>query len=386
MLLSILSQIVDPRKAKGKRHPLVSILALIIIGFLCGHTGYTSIATWARNEPELAEALGFRCGKTPCPATIHNLFKHLDIESLETALTEWVSLQLAALEGTDPSGLKGIAIDGKELCGSIDIDTGRRTHLLSAVCHELGVTLAQCAVSHKTNEIPISRQLLEKFDVKGKVVTTDALLTQRAFCKELIKQKAYYVLRVKKNQKQMYIDIVWVFAPLVETDPPEVQARRLQNAHTQAGAHLQTHTDVEETRGFIITRILTASTSVSDYIDWPGLAQVYQYKVQRVNTKTGECETSIQYGITNLSPEEATAEDLLKLHREHWTIENKSHWVRDVVLGEDASKARTGSIPQVMAALRNTALAVLRFAGYTKITETIRSFASKPKLAVNLIT
>ena len=176
-------------------------------------------------------------------------------------------------------------------------------------------------------------------------MTTDALLTQRAFCKELIKQKAYYVLTVKKNQKQMYIDIVWVFAPLVETDPPEVRARRLQNAHTQAGAHLQTHTDVEEARGFTITRILTASTSVSDYIDWPGLAQVYQYQVQRVNTKTGECDTFTQYGITNLSPEEATAEDLLKLHRQHWTIENKSHWVRDVVLGEDASKSENRQHP-----------------------------------------
>ncbi len=176
-----------------------------------------------------------------------------------------MSLQLAALEGTDPSGLKGIAIDGKELCGSIDIDTGRRTHLLSAVCHELGVTLA-CAVSHKTNEIPISRQLLEKFDVKGKVVTTDALLTQRAFCKELIKQKAYYVLRVKKNQKQMYIDIVWVFAPLVRRTPP---IKADFKTHTRK----QGHTLLKKPRIYHHTG--TASTSVSDYIDWPGLAQVY---------------------------------------------------------------------------------------------------------------
>ncbi|MDE0398815.1 MAG: transposase [Candidatus Poribacteria bacterium] len=89
--------------------------------------------------------------------------------------------------------------------------------------------------------------------------------------------------------------------------------------------------------------------------------------------------------MTSLPPEVASAKDLLKLRREHWTIENKVHWVRDNVLGEDASQARTGNLPHVMAALRNTALSVLRFHGQTKIAETIRFFASQPKLAVNII-
>ena len=81
-------------------------------------------------------------------------------------------------------------------------------------------------------------------------------------------------------------------------------------------------------------------------------------------------------------PERASAADLLKLCREHWTIENKLHWVRDVVFGEDASSARTGVIPEVMAAMRNTALSVLRFTGHTKITDALQYFAANPKLAV----
>lgn len=92
-----------------------------------------------------------------------------------------------------------------------------------------------------------------------------------------------------------------------------------------------------------------------------------------------------QYGITSLLPEKATAEDLLKLRREHWSIENKLHWVRDVIFDENASQARTGSIPHVMAALRNTAISVLRFTERTKISQTLREFAARPKLAVNLI-
>ena len=94
----------------------------------------------------------------------------------------------------------------------------------------------------------------------------------------------------------------------------------------------------------------------------------------------------VHYGITSLAPEKATAERLLELRRGHWSIENKSHWIRDTQLGEDASSARCGATPQVMAALRNAALAVLRFAGVTSIADKIKYYASKPLLEVNLIT
>lgn len=119
--------------------------------------------------------------------------------------------------------------------------------------------------------------------------------------------------------------------------------------------------------------------------DWPELAQVYEYHIERRYTQTGEITHQTQYGITSLSPEKASAKDLLKLRWEHWTIENKLHRIRDVIFDEDASQAQTGSIPHVMAALRNTAISVLRLAGYTKIPQTLREFADRPKLAVNLI-
>ncbi|RKU26315.1 hypothetical protein C6499_13730 [Candidatus Poribacteria bacterium] len=130
---------------------------------------------------------------------------------------------------------------------------------------------------------------------------------------------------------------------------------------------------------------MRSSTLLTPDTDWPGLAQVYEYHIKRQHTQTGEITHYKQYGITSLLPEKASAEDLLKLRREHWTIENKLHWVRDVIFDEDASQARTGSIPHVMAALRNTAISLLRFAGRTKISQTLREFADRPKLAVNLI-
>ena len=136
-------------------------------------------------------------------------------------------------------------------------ETGYRTHLLSAVSHELGITLTQYAVSGKTNEIPISTELLKAFDVAGKVVTTDALLTQRTFSQEVLNHQADYALPVKENHKQMYEDIRDLFEPLSLTDTPEVEERRFENLHTEEGAHLDTHTEVEKARGCIITRTIT---------------------------------------------------------------------------------------------------------------------------------
>ena len=128
-LLDILAEVPDPHHKKGKRHPLNSILALIVIGLLVNHKGYTSIATWVRNQPELTTALGFTSPKTPCAATIHNLLKRLDVVRLEATLTKWVFAALERYQASETQDLQGVAIDGKELCGSKDPETGFRKHL-----------------------------------------------------------------------------------------------------------------------------------------------------------------------------------------------------------------------------------------------------------------
>ena len=383
-LLDMLAEVPDPRKKKGKRHPLVSMLALTVIGLLCGQRSYTQIAKWARLHPHLRNALGFTAKQTPAAATFHYVYRRLDITAVEKTLTHWTTQTLASSH-ISTSDLKGLAIDGKTLRNSHTEDT-RRTHLLAAVSHEVGIPIAECAVSEKTNEIPVSIELLKAFDVSGLVITTDALLTQRKVCQHILDAQADYCLPVKANQKQLYQDIRDLFEPFEETDPPEVEHRRFENLHAEAGAHLQTYTDTENAKGNrMTTRTLTASTLLTEHTDWPGLQQVYQYTTHQQQKNTGEIKGHVQYGITSLTPERASAADLLKLRKEHWTIENKLHWVRDTVFGEDASTVRTGVLPQVMAAMRNTALSVLRFTGHTKITDALQLFAAKPKLAVNLI-
>ena len=379
----MLAKVRDPRNKKGHRHPLAAMLALTVVGLLCGQRSYTAIAKWARLHPDLPNALGFTAKQTPAASTFHYLYQRLDVTAVEKMLTQWTTQTFARLPTFTPR-LTGVAVDGKTLANSGSENT-HKTHLLAVVSHELGIPLAECAVSEKTNEIPLSIELLKAFDVTDMVITTDALLTQRKFCQEILDHQADYCLPVKANQKQLYEDIRDLFEPFDEADSPEVEHRRFENLHVENEATLQTYTDREDVKGRRATRTLTVSTLLTQHTDWPGLQQVYQYTTHQKQKSTGIITRHVQYGITSLTPERASAADLLKLRRKHWSIENKLHWVRDAVFREDASSVRTGVLPQVMAAMRNTAISVLRFTGHTQITDALQLFAAKPILAVKLI-
>lgn len=375
-LLSILSDIDDPRNDKGKRHPLPSILALLIIGFLCGLKGYTPIAKWARRQKKLTKKLGFTHKKTPCPATFHDILKRIDVDELEKALTKWISQYVESCDDLS-SIFDAIAMDGKTMRASKKAGASKPI-ALSVVSHELGVTLTQVGVSDKTNEIPGSTEILNTFDVKGKVITADALLTQKTFCREVIERGGDYVLTVKNNHRYLFDAIQKLFQDVPDTTSEET-------IHPILKEPIYAHKTDEKSHGRLETRCIVASTSLNTYLDWPGIAQVMRFRYTSKKLKIGEETDSVYYGITSLNPEEAPAERLLAIKRGHWSIENKSHYVRDTRLGEDASPVRCGDIPQVMAAFRNTALSVLRLAGITRVSDEINFLASRPLLAADMI-
>ena len=202
-------------------------------------------------------------------------------------------------------------------------------------------------------------------------------------------KKADYVLPVKANQKLTYQDIQRLFEPESppknDVDPQAYQARIFETLHHEAKAHTDTASTVEKAHGYITTRTLTTSTLLNEHLTWPGLAQVYEYRSERKHIRTQKITHHVQYGITSLSPHQATAKRLLQIRRGHWAIENLSHRTRDVLLGEDASQVRCANIPQVMAALRNTVLTLLRICGYTHIAKALRFFAARPTEALKII-
>ena len=156
-------------------------------------------------------------------------------------------------------------------------------------------------------------------------------------------------------------------------------------ARTGRAAFLFRRNPEESGHGRIEQRNITTSEALVGYSDWPGLAQVFEVGRHVITPKTGKERAEVVYGVTSLRPERATPERLLELVRGHWSIENKSHWVRDVTFDEDRSQVRCGNIPHVMAALRNTTIGLLRWAGHTNIAAACRRLAAQPVQALALI-
>jgi predicted transposase YbfD/YdcC len=365
-LIEVLSEIPDFRSHHGKRHPLVAILALACSAMLCGYRSYTAIAEWGRHYGEpLVRALGFT-RRSPCAATLHTVLRRVDREVLEGKLGAWAEALLGAAAGP-ADGADAIAIDGKTLRGS-QKQGAPGVHLLSALAHRVGLTLAQQAVDDKTNEIPVAVELLRHLLLEGRIVTMDALLTQRQIAQQIVDAGGDYVMVVKANHPQLVKDIetVFVLAPIV-------------------GEQRTAAATVDLGHGRIEQRGLQTSNVLAGYSDWPGLAQVFRLERQVILKQTGEVRTEVVAGVTSLTPERADAGRLLALVRRHWQIENQSHWVRDVTFDEDRSQVRCGSIPQVMAALRNTVIGLMRWAGYTNIAAACRRFAAQPRAALHLI-
>lgn len=138
---------------------------------------------------------------------------------------------------------------------------------------------------------------------------------------------------------------------------------------------MTTATTLDKGHGRCERRTLKATTALSAYLDWPGVAQVGQ--VESVVVQDGTTRTEVRSFLTSVPRSEADAGQLLEWVRGHWSIENRSHYVRDVTMGEDASRIRKGSGPQVMAAMRNVTIGFLRLTGVTNIAEALRRNASR---------
>ena len=365
-LIEIFAEIPDFRHRRGKRHPLPAILSLACCAMLCGYRSYSAIAEWGHNDGAgLAHALGFT-HRSPCAATLHTVFRHVDHDALEAKLGAWAESLVGCPPAPPAVAQAAIALDGKTLRGSRK-QGAPGGHLLSALSHHLGLTLAQQAVDITTNAITAVETVLRQLVLPGRVFTMDALLTQRKVAQTMVDGGGDYVMIVKENQPQLHADIELVFT-LPPAGDPQPSARTIDIGH-----------------GRIEQRNITTSEALMGYSDWPGLAQVFEIGRYVITQKTGEERSEIVYGVTSLRPERVTPGQLLAFVRGPWPIENKSHWVRDVTFDEDRSQVRCGNIPQVMAALRNTAIGLLRGAGHTNIAAACRQLAAQPAQALALI-
>lgn len=215
-LVEVFETIVDPRAAGGRRYALSAILMLVSAALLCGYDNLHQIAVWGRAQPaDFLRALGFRRGQAPGKSQLYAVLSRIEPVAREAVLGAWAESVLQEVQGTtaEPTRLQGVALDGKTLRGSQQMGA-EVTHLLSAVSHGLGLTLAQVGVAATTNEIPLAAELLQKLLVEGRVLTMDALLTQRRLATQITAAGGDYLMVVKENQPTLAADIALAFEDL----------------------------------------------------------------------------------------------------------------------------------------------------------------------------
>ena len=317
-LLELLAQVPDPRRKRGRRHPLAGLLAVGIAAVIAGSKSFAAIGQWAAEAgPEVLAGLGAARGPAE-ESTFRRAFALVSPDVLDRVLGAWLHTRAARV-----SGRLVIAIDGKTVRGARD-KNGKAPHLVAALAHGIGAVLGQVAVDAKSNEIPAVRDLLTAFaDLAGAVITIDAMHTQHDTARAILARQADYVMTVKGNVPTLYR-----------------QLRKLPWAAVPAVS------DVTTDHGGRARRTIKAALAPA-WIGFSGAAQVAQ--VRRTVTRKGKKTVEVVYLIT--SDCDAGPATLAAWVRSHWHIENKLHWVRDVTYQEDKSLVRTGNAPRVMATL-----------------------------------
>jgi predicted transposase YbfD/YdcC len=363
-LVEALAGVPDPRKARGQRHPWLLVLTLVSAALASGnHTG-RAIGQWVgEHQDDLARDLGRTQRPLPSESTLRRALRSVDVGALEERLS---LLSDGQRESSAVPTWEGVAVDGKEVRGARA--HGRVVHLLSAVRHD-GIVLKQTAVLSKSNEITGAPTLLKGLDLRGKVVTVDALLAQRTLARQIRAQHGHYLMVIKEDQPETYQAIKLLFE-----QPPESTTAAESTVRTTCKGH-----------GRREWRTLETSTALQGWVNWPAHEQVLRRTCRRLILTTGEIQEETTYGITSLPPAAATAPLLEGLWRGHWIIENRVHYPRDVTFREDAGQASHGSTPQALAALRNALLNVLRSLGWTNIADALRHYGAKADRALHLI-
>jgi predicted transposase YbfD/YdcC len=351
-LLDLLAQVPDPRKRRGRRHPLAGLLAVGVAAVVAGSRSFAAIGQWAADAgPGMLAALGAVRGPAE-ESTFRRAFALVSPDVLDRVLGAWLHTR-----AVQAGGRLVIAVDGKTVRGAKD-KTGKAPHLVAALAHGIGAVLGQVAVDTKSNEIPAVRDLLKAFaSLTAAVITIDAMHTQTDTAQLITGQGADYVMTVKANMPTLY-----------------KRLKKLPWARVPATSAVSTG------HGRRACRTIKVAL-VPAWVDFAGAAQVAQPR--RTVTAKGKKTVEVVYLIT--SDRHASPATLAAWVRGHWEIENKLHWVRDVTYQEDKSLVRTGNAPRVMASLRSLAISLLRLDGHSNIAAANRHHARDPQRTLTLL-
>jgi len=344
-VIGYFDELEDPRSTINQKHPLVSVVIIAMMAVLAGAGGPTAIARWAKIKSEfLFKVLELPNG-IPRKDVFRRVLMLLKPEAFQACFVNWLtSLRARAAEATSVDQ-PVLAVDGKTARRSHDRnhDLGA-LHSVSVWASEFGLSLGQVACAEKSNEITAIPELLRLVDIKGTIITIDAMGTQKAIAQQIVESGADYVLALKGNQETLQQAVIDHLNEQAENDFADIQARRHLTKEMGHGR--------EEIRSYIQ---MPVPEDLRELELWKGLKSIGMATLLCVRDGKETIET--RYYISSLA---VSVKQFAHAVRSHWGIENSCHWCLDMTYREDESRIREPHLRENFAWLNRFTLSLLK--------------------------
>ena len=330
-------EVTDPRANRGRNFPLIEMVFVALCGAICDCNTWVDVSKFGNAKLRWFQQFSpFEFG-IPSHDTFSEVFARLDSVQFYAALQSWTTQIAGSLDG------KVVAFDGKTLRGSFDHASAKSAlHSVSAWVCGMKLCLGLKSVDDNSNEIPAVQELIELLDLKGAIITADAMHCQVETAAKIIEKEANYVLIAKGNQGSLQDAIRETLAEAFDEKNPRLR---------QCSA-TETNREREETRDVVVLPVPKNSEAFSR---WPGIKTIGAiHRTREIGDEIEEFQTCF---ITSLPCVVRKTRDIL---RSHWSIENSQHHILDVTFTEDSSRIRKGTGPEISSVFRRLALTILQ--------------------------
>jgi len=342
------SHIGDPREAHKIEHSLKEVLFMTVLAVIAGADDFNEIAKYCRMKEKWLSAFLELQGGIPSHGTFNRVLCMIGPNQFQQSFIDWIAGGRTGCDSNDDeTGKDVISIDGKAVRRSRDTNNGKKAiHMVSAFSSKFGLVLGQEKCYEKSNEITAIPALLTMLFVKGTIITIDAMGCQKKIAEKITKKEADYILAIKGNQPNLHKEVIDMFEKI---KTPEF-------AHYKH----QEETEIGKDHGRIETRECATIKNLDwlfDIHQWAGVKSIAKITATIHHQASGKETVEQRYYISSLSGNAAL---INRAVRKHWHVENKLHWVLDVVFKEDYSRVRTGNGAENLTTIRKIALNTIK--------------------------
>ena len=336
-LMEVLSGIEDTRRSRSVMYPLHEVLIIMLLAVICGATSYAKVEMFGNSKQAWLKTFLELENGIPDACTFRNVIKEIDTQKLHEIFCEWMKSVVKEVYGV-------VAIDGKQARRTKDAKK-KPLHVVSAFSAEYGLVIGQLACEEKSNEITAIPKLLEMLEIKGCIVTIDAMGTQTEIAKAIRDKEGDYILALKENQKTLYNDVK-LYLDDVRQEKKLLESENYYKTVEKGHGRI-------ETRECIISEEISWLHNKSAWKDLHGIGVIY-CTIEKNGVVSKQSHYFI-YSCVGLN-----AKQIMKYKRNHWTVENNLHWVLDMAFREDESRARKDNSAENFNVIRQIAFNILK--------------------------